>query len=105
MSNDTSKIKNSRRRFRDNTAIAKQLKISKQYGNSHELYDLEPHRLSKHHAMDCGNSRCYLCGNPRRNPWYKKSRLTTQERRLFQDLDNPRETHSNGNPKKTTDRD
>lgn len=105
MSNDASKIKSSRRRYLDTTAIAKQLRISRQYGINHPVYDAEPHRLSKHHAMDCGNTKCYLCGNPRRNPWAKKNRLTTQERKLFQDLDHTRETHSNGNSKKTTDRD
>jgi len=52
--------------------------------------------LAKHHAMDCGNPKCMLCGNPRRNAWFKKERLTAQERRLFQDLDQQRDKHSNG---------
>ena len=46
--------------------------------------------------MDCGNPKCYLCGNPRVT---HKDRLTAQEKRLFQDLDNTNDKHSNGMPK------
>lgn len=94
MSNDHQKFKKSLRRFNDENAVKKQLKIAKQHGmNLNDAVVKEPHRLSKHHAMDCGNPHCYLCGNPRKT---HKIKLTNQERKLFQDLDNIRDKHSNG---------
>lgn len=97
MSNDLAKFLNSRRRHRDDIAIARQVKIARQHGLGHnDLAVKEPHRHAKHHVMDCGQPGCNLCGNPRRNGWYKSQRLTAQERRLFQDLDQQRDRHSNG---------
>lgn len=97
MSNDLAKFLNSRRRHRDDIAIARQVKIARQYGFGHHDQAIkEPHRLAKHHAMDCGQPSCMLCGNPRRNGWYKSDRLTAQERRLFQDLEQRRRQHPNG---------
>jgi len=92
MSNDSDKAKNSHRRFKDETSIQKQLKIAKsKVGESHKEVD-QPHRLNKKHALDCGNPNCTLCGNPRKI--FKE--LTTQEKRLFQDVDKVRDRHSNG---------
>jgi hypothetical protein len=95
MSHESDKIKNSSRRFKDELAIKKQTKIAKQHHIN--VYDSrvekEPHRFNKHHAMDCGNPDCYICGNPRKT---HKDKLTQQEKSLFQDLDNVRDTHSNG---------
>lgn len=67
MSDEESKIKNSKRRHKDETAIQKQVKIAKQHGlGFHDEEIKQPHRLAKHHAMDCGNPECGLCGNPRK---------------------------------------
>lgn len=103
MSNDTAKFINSRRRHKTDVHIARQLKIARQ----HHLPDTirspqekQPHRLAKHHAMDCGNPHCYLCGNPRKT---HKDRLTAQEKRLFQDLDRASDRHSNGLPSQDND--
>ena len=97
MANDQAKFLNSRRRHKNDVAIARQVKIAKQHGLGHHDQAIkEPHRHAKHHAMDCGNPKCMLCGNPRRNAWFKKERLTAQERRLFQDLESKRDKHSNG---------
>lgn len=97
MSNDLAKYINSRRRHKTDVHIARQVKIAKQHGlGSNDKHIKEPHRHAKHHAMDCGNPKCMLCGNPRRNAWFKKDRLTAQERKLFQDLDQNRDRHSNG---------
>lgn len=96
MSNGFAKFKNSQRRHKTDVIIARQLRIAKQ-SNSHDpRLDKEPHRLAKHHAMDCGKPDCTLCGNPRRNEWNKKERRTAQERRQMQDVDTIRDTHSNG---------
>lgn len=92
------KIKNSKRRHTDENAVLKQVKIAKQHGNSfNDKLIKEPHRLTKHHAMDCGDPGCILCGNPRRNKMLKtKDKLTTQERRMFQDMDYVSDKHNNG---------
>ena len=99
MSNETAKFINSRRRHKNDVAIARQVKIAKQHhlpGEMNSPQEKQPHRLVKHHAMDCGNPHCYLCGNPRKT---HKDKLTQQEKRLFQDVDTTRDRHSNGLPK------
>ena len=93
MANDFAKFKNSQRRHRDDLAIARQVKIAKSHRTFNERNIRQQHRLVKHHAMDCGNPHCYLCGNPRKT---HKDRLTAQEHRLFQDLETKRDRHSNG---------
>lgn len=93
MSKPSDKIKNSRRRLKDENAIQKQLKIAK----AHLIPVEEPHKLAKHHAVNCGDPKCSMCSNPRHNGWTKgNERLTAQERRLFQDIDIVRDKHSNG---------
>ncbi len=89
MSHENDKIKSSKRRFKDEVAVKKQAKIAKEHGAPVK----EPHRLHKKHAMDCGNPECFLCGNPRKT---HKDKLTAQEKRLFQESDTVRNTHSNG---------
>ena len=94
MSNELAKYINSRRRFRDETAVKKQVKIAKQHGLTNKDKAIkEPHRLAKHHVMDCGNPECYLCGNPRKT---HKDKLTAQEKRMYQDVDKTTDRHSNG---------
>jgi hypothetical protein len=94
MSDPGEKSKASLRRHRDEVAVKKQAKIVKQkLFTDLDHPDLkQPHRLHKKHAMDCGNPGCFLCGNPRKI----SGDLTTQEQRLFQDMDNIRDRHSNG---------
>lgn len=88
MSNELAKYLNSRRRFKDEAAIKKQTKIAKAHG-----FPTGPeHRLAKVHATTCGDSNCVMCGNPRKF-W---GELTTQEKRLFQDVETQRDKRSNG---------
>jgi hypothetical protein len=94
MSNETAKFLNSRRRHKTDVAIARQVKIAKSHGTYNQANIKQPHRLAKHHAMDCGNPHCYLCGNPRKT--HGKDKLTQQEKRLFQDTEEHRDRHSNG---------
>ena len=89
MSTEEDKFRHSKRLHQDEKAIAKQLKIAKASG--HTKYVDEPHRMVKHHAMDCGNPQCYLCGNPRNH-----GEVTAQEKRMVQDMDHLRNIHSNG---------
>jgi len=93
MANTFAKFKNSQRRHKTDVAIARQVRIAKSHNSFNESNLRQTHRLAKHHAMDCGNPVCYLCGNPRKT---HKNRLTAQERRLFQDLEAKRDRHSNG---------
>lgn len=96
MSNNLAKFLNSRRRHKTDVAIARQVKIAKSHGLTGKDKSVkEPHRLAKHHAMDCGQPGCMLCGNPRKT---HKDRLTAQEKRLFQDADRISDKHSNGLP-------
>ncbi len=94
MSNDLAKYINSRRRHKTDVAIARQVKIAKSHGTFNQQNIKQPHRLAKHHAMDCGNPGCFLCGNPRKT--HGKDRLTAQEKRLFQDVERTTDKHSNG---------
>jgi hypothetical protein len=93
MSNDLAKFINSKRRHKTDVAIARQVKIAQSHGTFNQTNIQQPHRLAKHHAMDCGNPGCFLCGNPRKT---HKDRLTQQEKRLFQDLEKTSDKHSNG---------
>lgn len=93
MANEFAKFKNSQRRHKTDRAIARQLKIARSHNSFNPLNIKQPHRLAKHHAMDCGNPHCYLCGNPRKT---HKDKLTIQEHKLFQDLDSANHHHPNG---------
>ena len=98
MSKEEDKFKKSKRLLKDENAVARQVKIAKAHGLTDKNKAVkEPHRLVKHHVMDCGNPQCPLCGNPRRT---HKDTLTAQEKRLYQDVDNPTDRHSNGIPPK-----
>jgi hypothetical protein len=88
MSTEEDKFKNSKRRLKDENAVKKQTKIAKEFG----VPVKEPHKFAKHHAMNCGNPKCVMCGNPRKT----FNELTQQEKRLFQDVDTPNDKHSNG---------
>jgi hypothetical protein len=57
-------------------AIDKQVKIAKEFG----IPVREPHKLHKHHALNCGNPKCYMCMNPRR----ADGEPTMQERKFEQ---------------------
>jgi hypothetical protein len=96
MSNDLARYLNSKRRHKTDVAISRQVKIARSHNTFNQANIRQPHRLAKHHAMDCGNPGCFLCGNPRKT---HKDRLTQQEKRLFQDLDKTSDQHSNGLPK------
>ena len=95
MANELAKFINSQRRHRDQNAVNKQVKIAKAHGLTRKDKAIkQPHRLAKHHAMDCGKPGCMLCGNPRKI--FKE--LTTQEKRLYQDIEKTSDRHSNGLP-------
>lgn len=96
MSTDEDKFKSSSRRQKDENAINKQVKIARAHGlTDKDKAVKEPHRLAKHHVMDCGNPDCYICGNPRKT---HKDKLTAQEKRMYQNVDKTTDKHSNGLP-------
>lgn len=86
MSNEEDKLKRSKRRLKTKAAARKQQKIAARFEKDLFASGMELGRFAKHHALDCGNSRCTVCGNLRRTFGYK----TYQEEKLEQDLDNPR---------------
>jgi hypothetical protein len=88
MSTEEDKFKHSKRLLKDENAVKKQTKIAKTFG----VPVKEPHKFAKHHAMNCGNPKCVMCGNPRKT--FKE--LTAQEKRLFQDVEQVTDRHSNG---------
>jgi hypothetical protein len=94
MSNNQDKFNHSRRLQKDQNAVKKQTKIAKAHGVPVE----EPHKFAKHHAMDCGNPGCMMCGNPRKT----FNELTAQEKKLFQDTEAIRNRHSNGTQEETS---
>jgi hypothetical protein len=94
MSTEQDRFKNSQRRLRDESAVKKQTKIAKAYG----VPVKEPHKFAKHHAMNCGNPDCVMCGNPRKT----FNELTAQEKRMFQDTEAVRNRHSNGTQEETS---
>jgi hypothetical protein len=91
MSTEEDKFKHSRRILKDDNAISKQLKIAKSNSAMGKMIE-EPHRMAKHHVMNCGNSNCLMCGNPRKI----FNEKTMQEQRMEQDMDTIRDRHSNG---------
>ena len=62
MSDEESKIKHSKRILKTENIIKKQTKIAKTHG----IEVKEPHKLAKHHALDCGVPNCPMCSSPRK---------------------------------------
>lgn len=62
MSNQVERYKHSKRLQKKIRSIKKQIVIARAHG-----FPTGPeHRLSKIHATTCGDSRCAMCGNPRK---------------------------------------
>ena len=62
MSDEESKLKHSNRIQKTKNNIRKQTKIAKSFG----MEVNEPHKLAKHHVLDCGVPHCPLCSSPRK---------------------------------------
>ncbi len=88
MSNEKDKIEHSERLHQKETKIKRQIQLAKDYGY-HKLdsgmnkwrYLTQPHRNHKKNIFNCGDPRCYMCGNPRK--WFKE--VTIQEKKFLQD--------------------
>lgn len=74
MSDSDTKEQHSKRIHNKKTAVKRQVKIAK----SHGIEVTQPHKFAKHHALDCGQPGCMLCGNPRKI-WKEK---TIQEKKF-----------------------
>jgi hypothetical protein len=83
MSHEDHKIHHSERLHQKETKIQRQIDIAKSY-DMHKKgrwrYIDQPHRNHKKHILNCGDSHCSMCGNPRR--FFKEK--TMQERRFEQ---------------------
>jgi hypothetical protein len=62
MSHEEDKFKHSKRLLKDENAVKKQVRIAKE----HNAPIKDPHKFAKRHAMNCGNPKCVMCGNPRK---------------------------------------
>ena len=92
MSTEEDKIKHSKRLLKEDNAIHKQLQIAKEMGHmGNNKFIKEPHRLAKHHALDCGNPKCLLCHSEK-----VFGHKTIQEQRFEQDMEHTRDKRSNG---------
>ena len=97
MSQTTDKSIRSRRIQQKNRHIARQVRIRQAHafgsdGTTAIPKTESPHRYHKKSGTTCGDSRCAMCGNPRK--FFKEP--TFQEKRLSQDVDSQRDRHSNG---------
>ena len=59
---EETKVKHSKRLQQKENHIKKQVRLAKSYGISVK----EPHSLAKHNAINCGDPKCHMCGNPRK---------------------------------------
>lgn len=76
MSSDYQKSKRNKRIEKEETAIQRQVRIAKEYGVNVD----NPHKFAKHHALNCGDPNCAMCGNPRK--FFKEK--TIQEKKFEQ---------------------
>lgn len=76
MSDELTKLQHSKRIQTKKNAVKRQVNIAK----SHGIDVIEPHKYVKHHAMNCGQPQCILCGNPRKL-WKEK---TIQEKKFYE---------------------
>jgi hypothetical protein len=96
MSDTSDKMKHSRRMHAKARSIKRQMRIRQAHAigvNGMSTGDAkynEPHRYHKRSGMTCGDSRCAMCGNPRK---FFKER-TIQEKRMMQDIESPTNGHS-----------
>lgn len=78
MPSENFKEKHSKRLHDTQVKISKRAKLARQQGLVHAD---ETHRYAKMHPFNCGNSKCVMCGNPRKF-WNQE---TIQEKRGKQD--------------------
>jgi hypothetical protein len=74
MSDPNTKYRKSKRIAKTGNSARKQYNIAKEHGMNPDSL----HKFAKKHAMDCGNPKCFLCGNPRKT---HKDKLTVQEKK------------------------
>ena len=79
MSHEEEKLKHSKRILKTDNAVKKQVRIAKEFG----IPVKEPHKFAKHHAMTCGNPKCFMCANPRK----VFNEKTIQEKRFEQNIE------------------
>lgn len=78
MASEEQKFIHSKRILKKDASLRRQTKIAKTFGVDH--FVKEPHRMHKHHALDCGISDCIICHGKK-----AKGERTVQEKRIFQD--------------------
>lgn len=73
------KNKRAIRRANTKRVIKKQISIAKAVSPKYAaILEEKPNKVSKRHALSCGNPHCVMCGNPRK--FYKET--TLQEKKF-----------------------
>lgn len=72
MSDETTREKHSKRLWNTETVIVKRRKVLEQYKIHNKAFK-QKHRLSKMNGINCGNPKCFLCMNPRKQ--YKEKTI------------------------------
>ena len=80
MSDQKLREQRSKRLYNEEVKIKKRSKTLQQTHTYAPSVDKQPHRLHKVTGMNCGNSNCVMCGNPRKI----FNELTIQEQRGYQ---------------------
>jgi hypothetical protein len=88
MSDEKDKLTHSERLHQKEVKLKRQIQLAKNYGY-HKLdssmskmpFMLQPHRHHKTNIFNCGDSKCSMCGNPRK--FFKEE--TMQEKKHKQD--------------------
>lgn len=67
MSKEEDKFIHSKRIHDTEKKVKRRICIAKDSGYTENDKVLkQEHRLAKHNAVNCGNSNCFMCGNPRK---------------------------------------
>ena len=66
MEDGSLELKRGKRRRLTTNAIERQKRIAKNSTWHNDKLLKQPHRMAKHHALDCGQPGCVMCGNPRK---------------------------------------
>ena len=78
MSDPNTKFKKSKRLLKTTAAVDRQVSIAKEVGI--HARKGQPHRYAKMHSLNCGDPKCYMCGNPRK--FFKEP--TLQEKKFIE---------------------
>ena len=66
MSSEEDRLRRSKRKHKARMKMLRQYQIAKDYECLPTGYEDTIHIFNKHKSLNCGNSNCTMCGNPRK---------------------------------------